>query len=144
MFRRSFDFFFLMIRRPPRSTRTDTLFPYTTAFRSAGNSVGRGRARIRFTPRPPNEALEEVDRVDVRPGSEAASIHNDAFAGGCHVCRSRVLGRSRGNEQCTSSAEPQGAGSFGRRAGSVDLSASHTFLYFHSSSSRSEKRRVGN
>src|SRR3546814_19612723 len=29
-----FSFFFLMIRRPPRSTRTDTLFPYTTLFRS--------------------------------------------------------------------------------------------------------------
>src|SRR3546814_9067610 len=28
-------FFFLIIRRPPRSTRTDTLFPYTTLFRSA-------------------------------------------------------------------------------------------------------------
>src|SRR3546814_7665901 len=27
-------FFFLMMRRPPRSTRTDTLFPYTTLFRS--------------------------------------------------------------------------------------------------------------
>src|SRR3546814_8234083 len=26
--------FYLMIRRPPRSTRTDTLFPYTTLFRS--------------------------------------------------------------------------------------------------------------
>src|SRR3546814_4158052 len=30
-----FSVFFLMIRRPPRSTRTDTLFPYTTLFRSA-------------------------------------------------------------------------------------------------------------
>src|SRR3546814_15441374 len=29
-------FFFVMIRRPPRSTRTDTLFPYTTLFRSFG------------------------------------------------------------------------------------------------------------
>src|SRR3546814_11108823 len=29
-----FSFFFLMLRRPPRSTRTDTLFPYTTLFRS--------------------------------------------------------------------------------------------------------------
>src|SRR3546814_18688596 len=29
-----FFVFFLMIRRPPRSTRTDTLFPYTTLFRS--------------------------------------------------------------------------------------------------------------
>src|SRR3546814_19853381 len=32
-----FLFFFLMIRRPPRSTRTDTLFPYTTLFRSAAD-----------------------------------------------------------------------------------------------------------
>src|SRR3546814_4540969 len=31
------NFFFLMIRRPPRSTRTDTLFPYTTLFRSDAN-----------------------------------------------------------------------------------------------------------
>src|SRR3546814_15476518 len=30
-------FCFLMIRRPPRSTRTDTLFPYTTLFRSIAN-----------------------------------------------------------------------------------------------------------
>src|SRR3546814_12147563 len=30
----NFDCFFLMLRRPPRSTRTDTLFPYTTLFRS--------------------------------------------------------------------------------------------------------------
>src|SRR3546814_1220183 len=37
-----FCFFFLMIRRPPRSTRTDTLFPYTTLFRSVGiEHVGR-------------------------------------------------------------------------------------------------------
>src|SRR3546814_10891844 len=28
-----------MIRRPPRSTRTDTLFPYTTLFRSPGNAI---------------------------------------------------------------------------------------------------------
>src|SRR3546814_7918417 len=36
--------FFLMIRRPPRSTRTDTLFPYTTLFRSmAAIDSRRGR-----------------------------------------------------------------------------------------------------
>src|SRR3546814_15357834 len=34
-------FFFLMIRRPPRSTRTDTLFPYTTLFRSSSWSCCR-------------------------------------------------------------------------------------------------------
>src|SRR3546814_3208999 len=39
--------FFLMIRLPPRSTRTDTLFPYTTLFRSrcgAGGRPGAGAA----------------------------------------------------------------------------------------------------
>src|SRR3546814_7253357 len=38
--------FFLRIRRPPRSTRTDTLFPYTTLFRSAieQNSLQKRRA----------------------------------------------------------------------------------------------------
>src|SRR3546814_1980218 len=40
--------FFLMIRRPPRSTRTDTLFPYTTLFRSD-------------TRRPPDLLLPPVD-----------------------------------------------------------------------------------
>src|SRR3546814_2895804 len=33
-----------MIRRPPRSTRTDTLFPYTTLFRSAAELHGIARA----------------------------------------------------------------------------------------------------
>src|SRR3546814_1429085 len=38
-------FFFLMIRRPPRSTRTDTLFPYTTLFRSLVDDRAYGRQR---------------------------------------------------------------------------------------------------
>src|SRR3546814_3654275 len=38
-------FFFLMIRRPPRSTRTDTLFPYTTLFRSFRRRHGLDRDR---------------------------------------------------------------------------------------------------
>src|SRR3546814_6839525 len=36
-----FIVFFLMIRRPPRSTRTDTLFPYTTLFRSEQRGLPR-------------------------------------------------------------------------------------------------------
>src|SRR3546814_4519400 len=40
-----------MIRRPPRSTRTDTLFPYTTLFRSAGDADGGDRHRHRCPPR---------------------------------------------------------------------------------------------
>src|SRR3546814_18762524 len=47
-------FFFLMIRRPPRSTLTDTLFPYTTLFRSLRPRLGaqgpaEHRPRLRLT-----------------------------------------------------------------------------------------------
>src|SRR3546814_11559530 len=42
-------FFFLMIRRPPRSTRTDTLFPYTTLFRSLDQNSYLVRAFGRLT-----------------------------------------------------------------------------------------------
>src|SRR3546814_12435604 len=42
----SWFFFFLMIRRPPRSTRTDTLVPYTTLFRSL-----QERMLVTHTPR---------------------------------------------------------------------------------------------
>src|SRR3546814_7168781 len=49
-----------MIRRPPRSTRTDTLFPYTTLFRSALNRILIGRCeRVPFTSDP--EGLACVD-----------------------------------------------------------------------------------
>src|SRR3546814_16743495 len=37
-----FVFFVLIVRRPPRATRTDTLFPYTTLFRSRSNARYRG------------------------------------------------------------------------------------------------------
>src|SRR3546814_5154250 len=44
--------FFVMIRRPPRSTRTDTLFPYTTLFRSASAAdAGPIGAAARFARR---------------------------------------------------------------------------------------------
>src|SRR3546814_3249535 len=37
-----------MIRRPPRSTRTDTLFPYTTLFRSKAGNAGNNIVRARL------------------------------------------------------------------------------------------------
>src|SRR3546814_20201990 len=55
------SFFFLMIRRPPRSTRTDTLFPYTTLFRSG--------MRIRLlgtgTPTPSLERMSSGYMVEI-------------------------------------------------------------------------------
>src|SRR3546814_5675014 len=55
--------FFLMIRRPPRSTRTDTLFPYTTLFRSCVHR-SRGRRALRSHAQP----LGAAPSVDVRRG----------------------------------------------------------------------------
>src|SRR3546814_7008835 len=49
------SFFFLMIRRPPRSTRTDTLFPYTTLFRSDHVAFGRFFASTTKPDAPPAE-----------------------------------------------------------------------------------------
>src|SRR3546814_7918625 len=42
--------FFLMIRRPPRSTRTDTLFPYTTLFRSIAERPWVGWGSTAYDP----------------------------------------------------------------------------------------------
>src|SRR3546814_5400041 len=88
-----------MIRRPPRSTRTDTLFPYTTLFRSTVGAVGfdlhdlgpekfprRGLHRIlrpggeilrertghRAEPRHRHADIEQLDRID--RGAPAAMI----------------------------------------------------------------------
>src|SRR3546814_20635770 len=51
-----------MIRRPPRSTRTDTLFPYTTLFRS-----WRRQRRLRSTPAAASVSLHEIDATIVCP-----------------------------------------------------------------------------
>src|SRR3546814_1684835 len=45
-------FFFLRIRRPPRSTRTDTLFPYTTLFRSGLHDSVGARPPVGIAARP--------------------------------------------------------------------------------------------
>src|SRR3546814_10764287 len=65
--------FFLMIRRPPRSTRTDTLFPYTTLFRSEGERVlAEGWKWVTTSidlPWDATRGLREIDR-EVTPMSE--------------------------------------------------------------------------
>src|SRR3546814_1227699 len=51
-----------MIRRPPRSTRTDTLFPYTTLFRSAGGEFKNRIKALGFFHR-----LQPTHAVFIRP-----------------------------------------------------------------------------
>src|SRR3546814_3156276 len=62
-----------MIRRPPRSTRTDTLFPYTTLFRSAHLSAAALFERL-HPHRPGGEALDNewMRREGERPGTRRA------------------------------------------------------------------------
>src|SRR3546814_17985446 len=62
-------FFFLMIRRPPRSTRTDTLFPYTTLFRSRRRRSPPGAVpdRTARRRRPPGLGAGRAQRPRVPP-----------------------------------------------------------------------------
>src|SRR3546814_6842273 len=52
-----------MIRRPPRSTRTDTLFPYTTLFRSRRTPEHRVHQRVDDAPRVGNAAGLDHDQL---------------------------------------------------------------------------------
>src|SRR3546814_11602940 len=54
-------FFFLMLRRPPRSTRTDTLFPYTTLFRSPGRVAECRAHRLDLRVDARGDALDEIE-----------------------------------------------------------------------------------
>src|SRR3546814_19890715 len=65
--------FFLMIRRPPRSTRTDTLFPYTTLFRSRGryDPAAQPAAAVRARPARPAAFLGDAGMACGSPCPEA-------------------------------------------------------------------------
>src|SRR3546814_8303599 len=74
-----------MIRRPPRSTRTDALFPYATLFRSADPALpaaaaaaGRGGGRLVAAPRGPLAGARRLGGAD--PGRRLLQI------GRAHVC----------------------------------------------------------
>src|SRR3546814_8310874 len=81
-----------MIRRPPRSTRTDTLFPYTTLFRSAGagrvqrvavlkpldaGMLPRRRRALRLEPAQPRAALDARRAVADRLGHGDGDLSNE-------------------------------------------------------------------
>src|SRR3546814_3197467 len=78
--------FFLMIRRPPISTRTDTLFPYTTLFRSSPARRGPDRATTASSSR----AKRRRRRLRLRPSprseeytSELQSLMRTSYAVFC-------------------------------------------------------------
>src|SRR3546814_8358225 len=101
-------FFFLMIRRPPRSTRTDTLFPYTTLFRSAGAAASFPPAasawrRTRGWTRPPGGSIgilpglgqlhRRADEADQRVG--LGKVAPQLVRVGRHVLRQQAEGIAR-------------------------------------------------
>src|SRR3546814_7280356 len=81
-----------MIRRPPRSTRTDTLFPYTTLFRSAAegaqriararppqavdNQIGRKPAVVAVHVEQQLHAAHVIGRVDAAIADRIADTHD--------------------------------------------------------------------
>src|SRR3546814_7034850 len=84
-----------MIRRPPRSTRTDTLFPYTTLFRSyhpcgthqaaqAGAYAGPGRTAVRRVPRDnQDERAASIKMRSEEHTSELQSLMRISYAVFC-------------------------------------------------------------
>src|SRR3546814_5620139 len=73
-------FFFLMIRRPPRSTRTDTLFPYTTLFRSEVRELAE---RLGFAPVPLGKLAEGGANRSEEHTSELQSLMRISYAVFC-------------------------------------------------------------
>src|SRR3546814_2324742 len=78
--------FFLMIRRPPRSTRTDTLFPYTTLFRSV-----RGAAPQAGRLGPPRQCPRRRSRciLAVAVHGQRRSDDQRSIVGAVRICRTR-------------------------------------------------------
>src|SRR3546814_17298602 len=95
---------FLMRRRPPRSTRTDTLFPYTTLFRSLQRRVDPRRplreAQHRAIPRLLRHAEEDVAIAPAPPARQRA--RPNAIEGGRH------LGNLGGREDAAQNGIPFG------------------------------------
>src|SRR3546814_13771410 len=79
-----FIFFFLSIRRPPRSTLTDTLFPYTTRFRSIVPQ------RFLDLPGQAVEALAHVGLAGRQPHPDTARDRDHRWPSARSTCASAV------------------------------------------------------
>src|SRR3546814_16015540 len=130
-FRLYLVFFFLMIRRPPRSTRTDTLLPYTTLFRSQASPACRFRCGggvaggVRYAggvvrgdhAQAPGPVFQ-ADRVAQYPGLLAALARFPAGAGDRAAIHERRTTRAvEPGENAGASASETGRGSGRGREG---------------------------
>src|SRR3546814_19215752 len=80
-----------MIRRPPRSTRTDTLFPYTTLFRS--NPASRREVRPRYSAKPGERRVHRTVEILGSPRRGVVVHHAEHAEGGGHMRLDHRLGK---------------------------------------------------
>src|SRR3546814_13732330 len=85
-------YFFLMIRRPPRSTRTDTLFPYTTLFRSRDADDAATHALLRARGLLPSGPLGRRTLETVRGQVEAYAAAFSDWRGAAEPGAPRLAG----------------------------------------------------
>src|SRR3546814_8846508 len=104
-------FFFFMIRRPPRSTRTDTLFPHTALFRPGSNQAqrtaaartrSRGIHRLADVPSP--SALGERSEEHT---SELQSLMRISYAVFCLKKKTKTLNTKKYTKKNTRSKTKQ-------------------------------------
>src|SRR3546814_7138184 len=119
-----------MIRRPPRSTRTDTLFPYTTLFRSLDQPLAPDRADQRAAvdvggekPLGAHERQAEQPRHGIDDETRTADVRRDKIGQGRETAADHAIGiavlepRDR--------AFGRGADEFDRDRKSTRLNSSH-------------------
>src|SRR3546814_4664539 len=103
-------FFFLMIRRPPRSTRTDTLFPYTTLFRSFEERT-RGPPMLALA-KPRGQYIRWKGGAWRAPASFRSEEHTSELQSLMRIsyavfCLKKQKRTQRGNRQTTNPKLPQ-------------------------------------
>src|SRR3546814_11947423 len=100
------DLFFVMKRRPPRSTRTDTLCPYTTLFRSeSGAELEVPLERLSFCPHPCSEHIQDracdgpIEIPDEEEFGQTLKGVADRVDEGGIVAVGEEIGRASGRER---------------------------------------------
>src|SRR3546814_15780956 len=121
-----------MIRRPPRSTRTDTLFPYTTLFRSRHQAMG-AQARIMAVAFP----LEAQGKAEQRRKDKADERGAETVGQHGHETREGRLPFPTGRTEAEAEARPR------RHPPISGLALDRSRLYPPRRDRRSEERRGG-
>src|SRR3546814_9652881 len=98
-----------MIRRPPRSTRTDTLFPYTTLFRSSYRAIVSLR-------KPPISS-------SISRWSDAASRSHTGLVSSCHPARARMRPRREGSKLASAALISSSVSPFTSRSNAFERAA---------------------